>query len=374
MVDLNETTGRVTGGSGVIRATRTVAAGETVNVGGLGLIVNADDAPGTTTVIRGHLTQAGVGDGSIGRYYDLTTSAADGLNPTLVFGYADDDVGAIAENRLWLFRSTDSGTTWESLDGSHDTAANSFTTTNVAPHIARYTLADQAVLLALTMYLQGAYTGGDPVMRTALREADYVPTAQPYSAVTYNDSALDYDGTETADVLPATTVDWVLVELRTGLDSETVAGRRAALLLANGSVVDTDGTSPVTFAGLGGNAYHVVARHRNHIPVISSSSISVDGSNTVTYNFSAGQGQAAGSAAQVGLGAGGTAPFGLWGGDANFDGQVTAPDFSIYLGATSGGFTGYRGSDFNLDGQVTAPDFSIYLQNTSAGASSNVDD
>lgn len=78
-----------------------------------------------------------------------------------------------------------------------------------------------------------------------------------------------------------------------------------------------------------------------------------------------------GSAPQKRLGDG---KYGLFACDANFDGQITAPDFNVWNAETTGGSTGYIQRDCNLDGQTTAVDFNLWNANTTAGASSKVPD
>ena len=64
-------------------------------------------------------------------------------------------------------------------------------------------------------------------------------------------------------------VDWVLVELRTGTAAGTKVATRAAFLKSDGTIVDTDGTSPVQFTGLSAGNYYIVIRHRNHLAIMS---------------------------------------------------------------------------------------------------------
>ena len=67
----------------------------------------------------------------------------------------------------------------------------------------------------------------------------------------------------------------MLVELRTGTASGTKVATRAGFLKSDGTIVDTNGTSPLQFAGLGEGNYYVVVRHRNHLAIMSASAISL---------------------------------------------------------------------------------------------------
>ena len=53
--------------------------------------------------------------------------------------------------------------------------------------------------------------------------------------------------TESVSSIPSGVVDWVLLELRSGTASSTVISRKAAFVKNDGSVVDLDGVSLVSF-------------------------------------------------------------------------------------------------------------------------------
>ncbi|MCB0744556.1 MAG: hypothetical protein KDC67_11675, partial [Ignavibacteriae bacterium] len=58
---------------------------------------------------------------------------------------------------------------------------------------------------------------------------------------------------------------------------------RAALLKSDGSIVDIDGNSAVSFNGITSGNYYVVVYHRNHLPIISSQPITF--SNEIGVGF-----------------------------------------------------------------------------------------
>ena len=92
-------------------------------------------------------------------------------------------------------------------------------------------------------------------------------------------------------------------------------------------------------------------------------------SSSALYDFSTAQSQAYGTNPMVALAGGG---FGLYAGDSNKDGQITALDFNTWNVNTKAGQTGYVADDMNLDGQVTALDFNFWNVNTKLGAVTNV--
>jgi len=216
----------------------------------------------------------------------------------------------------------------------------------------------------LKVYLQGAYSGGG-IMTTTLNSNNLIPlnSNTAYSTLNYSYIASTVTSIPSADI-----VDWVLVELRTGTSSGTKVTARAGFLKNDGTVVDTNGTSPLQFAGLGEGNYYVVVRHRNHLAIMSASAISLS-HNSVLYDFSTTQSQAYGTNPTILLSGG---VFGLYSGDSNKDGQITALDFNTWNVNTKSGQTGYVTDDINLDGQVTALDFNFWNVNTKLGAISNV--
>lgn len=86
--------------------------------------------------------------------------------------------------------------------------------------------------------------------------------------------------------IPADVTDWVLVELRSGSDPASIVGQRAAFIKSDGSVVDLDGTSPVSFFGIPAGDYYIAVRHRNHLGIRSAGVQTVTDNMPLTYDFS----------------------------------------------------------------------------------------
>lgn len=203
----------------------------------------------------------------------------------------------------------------------------------------------------LKIYLEGPFNGS--TMNTTLNSQGYLPLNQPYSG-----SPWIYPGTESVAAIPGSNVvDWILVELRdassaSGAGSATRIARQAGFLLNDGSIVATDGSSPLQFnVNVVQNLFAVIW-HRNHLAIISSSPLSQAG-NTYSYDFTTGVGQVYG-----GINAHkeiGTGIWGLIGGDGKPDGQVNNGD-KLDVWVPQAGSSGYYGGDFNLDGQVNNND------------------
>ncbi|MBN3035069.1 MAG: hypothetical protein JW861_05740 [Bacteroidales bacterium] len=205
-----------------------------------------------------------------------------------------------------------------------------------------------STILDLKVYLEGPYTGMQ--MGTFLNTYGYLPTSQPY-----NMSPYFYTGSETANPIPGSdVVDWVLVELRetsgtaSGATASTMIGRQAALLLEDGSVVGTDGISPLEFnLNITENLY-VVVWHRNHLGIISSNPLQKVG-GIYTYDFTDANGKVYG-----GSNAHKEISTGVWGmaaGDGDCDGQITTGD-KIDIWVPQSGMAGYLQGDFNMNGNV----------------------
>jgi len=144
--------------------------------------------------------------------------------------------------------------------------ARNTTTGCVSDTRTQVTLTIEKVSLDLTVFLQGPYDNTFGIMNVDLYNGGQIPTTQPYNTAPWN-----YTGTETATPT-ATSVDWVLVELRS--DASTLVARSAALLNEDGSV--TARINDVTYpAVVDGASYYVVVWHRNHMPVMSGSAQTV---------------------------------------------------------------------------------------------------
>src|SRR6267378_1325237 len=201
----------------------------------------------------------------------------------------------------------------------------------------------KSTVAKLKVFLQGCYTGGS--MRTTLRDKGLIPLSQPYGSAPYN-----YPGTEAVTSIPPGVVDWLLLEIRSGSSGATKVATRAAFLKSNGTVVDTDGISPVMLANVGVGNYYIVVSHRNHLAVMSASALTLTDS-TVLFDFTTGIAQYfGGDAKNVGGGV-----FALYAGDYSENGFIDIDDF---VGPDNEVFqSGYRRSDLNMDGFVDSGDF-----------------
>gem|GEM_PF-3241011 len=202
--------------------------------------------------------------------------------------------------------------------------------------------------------LAGPYDLGTGQMKDALRVNGVIPMAQPYSAAPWA-----YTGTEltNASVLSISgqnaIVDWILIELRDKADSTNVLSTRAALLQADGDVVDVDGNSSVLFSGVSTDSYFIVIIHRNHLGIMTESPVFLqNGAANITDFISTLP--TYGTNAQQPI----SGRFAMWPGDVNGDGAISASDRSLIWNDRNADPV-YFNSDVSLDAKVDAADRSI---------------
>ena len=208
------------------------------------------------------------------------------------------------------------------------------------------------IVANLKVYLQGPFSGGS--MTATLDTSGFIPhtSDSAYSAATYGYTA------STVSSIPNTSiVDWLLVELRSDTAGATKVGSRAGFLKSDGTVVDIDGASPLSFTGVLPGNYYIVVRHRNHLAIMSAVAVALS-STSAPYDFTTAQSQAYGTNAMAALTGG---AFGMIAGDVNQDGiikyNLASNDRAlIYVRIGSGNVnltvSGYYPEDINLDGVV----------------------
>lgn len=198
--------------------------------------------------------------------------------------------------------------------------------------------------------LQGSFAGAGQGMRTDL--IPLLPTNQPYTA-----SPWGYTGTEFANLIPDSVVDWVLVELRTDTLASAAVARRGGFIKSDGRIVGTAGSSAVAFDLISAGSYYIVLYQRNHLGVMSSSRVSLSTSSPL-HDFTLSQAAAHGSLPMVELSPG---IFGMVAGDVNRSGIITAADANLVYGALNSATYAYP--DVNMSGIVTAADANVVFVN-----------
>ncbi|MGB0839009.1 MAG: M12 family metallo-peptidase [Chitinophagales bacterium] len=221
------------------------------------------------------------------------------------------------------------------------------------------TVQPTTVSLNLKLLLEGTYSGDDGngnLMETFLVDNNLLPTQQAYDMAPWN-----YNGGETLSNIPATTVDWILIELRDANNNDLVIDQKAGLLMSDGFVKDIDDNLGISFDNiLPGSAYYIVVRHCSHLDIMSS--VPVVLSDTFNfYDFTTASNQASGIDQLTDLGGG---LYGLHTGDVNGNGVVNVFDVNECV-ANAGQIFTYGPTDLNMDGHTTIWDYNILQDNAS---------
>jgi len=212
------------------------------------------------------------------------------------------------------------------------------------------------VKVKVKIYLQGCYDINTGQMTTLLSAGGYLPLTSPYC-----------EDQRTVSAIPINVTDWVLVQLHNTADGAPVASH-SSFLRQDGYIVADDGTTSILVVAPPGN-YFITIVHRNHLTLMSASTISLNSNTASVYDFTTGPNKGYGINGMTELEPG---IWGMWAGDINHDGLVTTRDYKIWFESERAGSAGYLHSDVNLDGLIDEHDYSIVLDNAKRGASSPI--
>lgn len=124
------------------------------------------------------------------------------------------------------------------------------------------TTSSSTISVSPKVYLQAALSGS--TMTPHLGQANLIPFKEPYNV-----------DNKTSIISKANMVDWVVVQIRSAINSTTILGEQTGLLRSDGVVVDKDGSSPLSFDLAPGN-YYVAIKHRNHLSVMTGTAIALN--------------------------------------------------------------------------------------------------
>ncbi len=122
------------------------------------------------------------------------------------------------------------------------------------------------IVANLKVILQGAYNDTTNIMETDSDFQNSIPLTQPFNQAPWN-----YNGEESVQSIPQDVIDWVLVELRSDVDSNSVIIKKAGFVKKDGTVINTDGTN-ISFK-IAEGSYYIVIYHRNHLSVMSATKV-----------------------------------------------------------------------------------------------------
>jgi len=203
-------------------------------------------------------------------------------------------------------------------------------------------------------------------MNNGLNSEGLVPLKEPYSDIPSFNPVGDEAGLEVIDdpsILlsngPKGVVDWVFVEIRNSDDPKIVEETQAAILLRDGTVVNTKG-SPVLEFSVESGEYYVAVRHRNHLGAMMEFP-AVFGEDAVEIDFRDPELETYGENGRVSLDGNTKA---LWAGNADADDKIVyqgagndanGPFFEVLAAPENTDvkvnyiFVGYNMSDFDMN-------------------------
>jgi len=220
----------------------------------------------------------------------------------------------------------------------------------------------------IRVFLSGPYYTGSDSMKCTLKQRNYFSVTPPETLSNnvipfifngYN--KYSYTGTEQR------IVDWVVIEVLNAGDL-TPVDTIPAVVRYDGQLLSSSGGTMIPLKpGIHQGYYYYVIRHRNHIAVMSGNQVLIN-KTTALYDFTTNMSKYWGNEAKLlkpGL-------YGLFAGDANYDGQINIEDYKLYNYSSITAEHGIRICDFNIDGYVTSLDFILLAPNNRQNISTKI--
>ena len=208
--------------------------------------------------------------------------------------------------------------------------------------------------LQLKTILEGYYDTATNLMRTDLSDKSLLPFDQPFDAAPFN-----YEGFETIVSMPNKIVDWLLIGIRSDNDFSNILCQKAVLLQDDGTVVDVDGNTNLSFDCIAPGTYYISITHQNHMSVVSGTTVAINSSATL-YDFTSSMDAAMGSNQLKSIGS----TFTLNSGDFDCNGIINNEDYNIWKlqGAT---INAYSPADADGNGIINNVDYNHWKLNKS---------
>jgi hypothetical protein len=246
------------------------------------------------------------------------------------------------------------------LNGSQFRAVVSSCSTELFSSGGLLTLKQNGTTANIKVFLEGPYNAANGTMRNTLNAQAVLPSINPYRTAPWN-----YQG---PDSIPAgffaahqDIIDWVLIELRTGLTPATKTAVKACLINANGIIVDLDGKSLPVLPNVSSGNFYLIVFHRIHLPVISKNTVPLSQTSAL-YDFTTSYMKSYGVNPLKKMT---DNKWALFTGDADANGSVSTSDWNNYY-KNELKLNGYRKSDWNLDGTVSPLDYNLWYVNGGA--------
>jgi len=203
--------------------------------------------------------------------------------------------------------------------------------------------------LSMQVFLEGAMNESG-TMSTDLSDAGLL-IEHPYL-----NSPFDYTGPSLTGIIPANTVDFILIELRQGPGSNNLLiAQQVAFVLTNGDIVLEDGSLP-RFTVNQASTYQIWLRHHNHLDVFSDEEV-IPAAQVVKDFLH--PDDVAGPEQLTPVG---NDIYAMFSGDVNQDGTINVSDYNSWK-IDPAIINVYTTSDMNLDGSVQTTDYDVWFEN-----------
>lgn len=204
--------------------------------------------------------------------------------------------------------------------------------------------------VSIRVKLEGFLNPATGLMSLNLNTNDLITNNQPYNTAPYN-----YAGTEQSNSLPSNAVDWVLVEIRSTSNINTVFDRKAFLLRNDGYLMDITGSTSLSF-NISGTRY-IAVYHRSHLGMLSSTPINLTGGN---IDFTTSVDKADGIEQQKMVNGNAV----MFAGDYDGNGLINSSDFNLW-GSNSSAVQVYYTHDGDGNGLINNLDYNLWDVNKS---------
>ena len=274
----------------------------------------------------------------ISRYWNVDQSGVTGFSADLEGTYVAGDLTGTAGD----VKGAHYGSDWTYVGA----AAGPSTAIGTVAESGDFTGTNSFGKVGLTLFLQGAYSGG--TMTTGL--SSVIPLTSPYPS----------GGTVVS--IPANVTDWIEIEIRDATTPSTILSTQSAFLRNDGVVLSLDGSINPSILNAPATGY-IGINHRNHLSVNTAAALNLASVGFDTHDFSSSLAQAydnpaiVNNDAMIDLGSG---TYGLFRGDANGNNTINILDAAITRNGSSPIQTGvYLGIDVNMNATVNVVDAAI---------------
>ena len=121
------------------------------------------------------------------------------------------------------------------------------------------------------VFLQGPYNSTLDLMTDSLRVKSLIPPTNPYPGLQLQPIQFEETQLISTPLLSIqgglAIVDWILIELRNINNPSEILYSKAVLLRRNGTLIEPNGSNNINFNIISG-VYHVLIKHRNHLPIV----------------------------------------------------------------------------------------------------------